>query len=405
MSGLDDTPLRGLCIFGLSYTDQLMIAGGDRLVRAVRDQIIGLLRDSFGRDRVSEAPASGWIVVSLGGDSRAALTHRVRQALDRIPGCRVQAGDAFFSTAAFAGIIWTDGPGGDPEALTRQAAAACAMAWSRGMDLVEYGASDQAALLAATNNAFLLSDVIPAMEEERLILHAQPIIDLNATRPSSFYEVLVKMQDANGRIHSPMTFLPLVERTHLICIMDEWIIRKAILGHAADLGLRPAINISLNISGRTLSGAGFWRTIDRIMTEAAVDPARIQFEVTESSAIHDFVQARANVTALRAMGCSVALDDFGAGLSGFSYLTDLEVDCIKLDGRLVANVVCPERRELRIIEAIVALCDRLGLIVVAEHVSSREIFEVLRDLGVTRMQGYFTGGPVLYRDVFTAPHA
>ncbi|MFN3273386.1 MAG: EAL domain-containing protein [Paracoccus sp. (in: a-proteobacteria)] len=405
MCGLDDTALRGLCIFGLSYTDQLMIAGGDRLVRAVRDQVIGLLCDRFGCDRVSEAPASGWIVVTLVGDSRAALADLVRQALDRIPGCRVQAGGAYFSTAAFAGIIWSDDGGGDPAALTRQAAAACAMAGARGTDLVEYDASDSAAVLAATNSAFLLSDAMSAMEDSRLILHAQPIIDLNATRPTSFYEVLVKMQDANGRIHAPLTFLPLVERTHMICIMDEWIIRKAILGHAADLGLRPDINISLNVSGRTLSGAGFWRKIDRIMTEAAVDPARIQFEVTESSAIHDFAQARANVTALRAMGCLVALDDFGAGLSGFSYLTDLEVDCVKLDGRLVANVVCPDRRELRIIEAIVGLCDRLGLMVVGEHVSSREILEALRDLGVTRMQGYFTGGPVLYTDVFAAPRA
>lgn len=128
------------------------------------------------------------------------------------------------------------------------------------------------------------------------------------------------------------------------------------------------------------------------MTEAGIDPARLQFEITETSAIHDLAHAKDKVRALRRMGCSVTLDDFGAGLSGFSYLTDLDVNCVKIDGGLVANMVHPKRRELKIVSALVSLCTGLGLEAVGEHVSSAEIYDILTGLGASKMQGFSIGG-------------
>lgn len=396
-----DNP-RGICVLGLNYTDQLTLAGGDRLVGALRGAVLTMLRASFGADRVHEAPASGSFVVMLRGAPREVLAAQVRAALDRVPGCRLRTGDVHFSTTAHAGIIWTGALVTCLAELTRIAAAACAAAHARGVDLVEHDMRDTARLQADIQSARLLSDVVSAMDESRLILFAQEIVDTDPSSRTRDYEVLVKMQDRAGRIHAPSAFLPLVERTSMICTMDAWIIRKAILGHAEALVRRPDIHISLNLSGRTLSGRAFWRAVDAIVTEAGIDPARLQFEITETSAIHDLAHAKDNVRALRRMGCSVALDDFGAGLSGFSYLTDLDVNCVKIDGGLVANVIHPKRRELKIVSALVWLCTGLGLDVVGEHVSSAEIYDILTGLGVSKMQGFFVGAAVPYGDIFAS---
>lgn len=399
MTHEDKDGLRGICVLGLNYTDQLTIAGGDRLVRALRASVLAMLRATFGADRVYEAPSSGSFVITLQGAPRPALAALVRTALDKVPGCRMRTGSVHFSTTAHSGVIWSGDSLGVGE-LTRIAAAACAAAYARGVDLVEYDSPDTPQLQADIQSARLLSDAVSAMDESRLILYAQQIVDTDPDSTGRHYEVLVKMQDRKGQEHSPAAFLPLVERTSMICTMDDWIIRHAILGHAAVLALHDDIHISLNMSGRTLSDAGFGQGIVQIVAQAGIDPARIQFEITETSAIHDLPSAKINVRTLRDLGCSVALDDFGAGLSGFSYLTDLDVNCVKIDGGLVANVVYPKRRELKIVEALVTLCADLGLDVVGEHVSSAQIYDILTELGVRKMQGYFIGEAVPYASIF-----
>lgn len=399
MTDLGKGDLRGICVVGLNYTDQLLIAGGDGPVQALRRAVRALLEDSFGAPQVAQMTPCGAIIVRLQDAPRDGLLGRVRAALARVPDCRQRAGPIDYATTAHAGIVWTEG-GSDTEELTRIASAACAAANIRGLDLVEYDSVDHPHLQADILSARLLADALSAMGDRRLVLYAQQIVDIDETSPALQYEVLVKMRDREGREHAPSAFLPLAERTGMICLMDGWIIREAILGHAEALARMEHIHISLNMSGRTLSSPGFWRKIETILTQAGISPARIQFEITETSAIYDLPCAKENVKAFRRMGCSVALDDFGAGLSGFSYLTDLDVNCVKIDGGLVANVVYPQRRELKIVEALVSLCSDLGLDVVGEHVSSAQIFDILRDLGVTKMQGYSMGESVPYETIF-----
>lgn len=404
MIDMGNSNLRGICVLGLNYTDQLMIAGGDRSVQALREAVRHLLIDCFGADAVRQISPCAPFIIRLEGLRRDQLVGHVRTALARVPDCRLQVGQVHVATTAHAGIVWTDG-GTDAEELSRIAAAACAVANARGLDLVEYESVDHPGLQSDLQSARLLTGAISAMQDRRLILYAQQIVDIHETSSIRQYEVLVKMRDRNGQDHPPSAFLPLVERTGMIRLMDGWIVREAILGHAEALARMEHLHISLNISGRTLSSPGFWRDIEEILTLAGIAPARIQFEITETSAIHDLACAKENVQAFRRIGCSVALDDFGAGLSGFSYLTDLDVNCVKIDGGLVANVVYPQRRELKIVEALVSLCSNLGLDVVGEHVSSPQIFDILRDLGVTRMQGFSIGESVPYGTIFDRPPA
>ncbi|TJZ91636.1 EAL domain-containing protein [Paracoccus gahaiensis] len=399
MTDMGKGSLRGICVVGLNYTDQLLIAGGDGPVQALRVAVRALLEDGFGAAQVRQTMPCGAIILRLQDAPRDVLLDRVRATLAQVPECRKRVGSIDYATTAHAGIVWTEG-GTDTEELTRIASAACAAANIRGLDLVEYDSVDHPHLQADILSARLLADALSAMRDRRLVLYAQQIVDIDETSPVLQYEVLVKMRDRAGREHSPSAFLPLAERTGMICLMDGWIIREAILGHAEALVRMEHIHISLNMSGRTLSSPGFWREIETILTQTGIAPARIQFEITETSAIYDLPRAKENVQAFRRMGCSVALDDFGAGLSGFSYLTDLDVNCVKIDGGLVANVVYPQRRELKIVEALVSLCSDLGLDVVGEHVSSPQIFDILRDLGVTKMQGYSIGESVPYETIF-----
>jgi len=138
------------------------------------------------------------------------------------------------------------------------------------------------------------------------------------------------------------------------------------------------------------------------LRESRIDPRRVQLEITETAVIRDLDQACSNIREARQLGCRIALDDFGAGLSSFSYLKAFEPDCIKIDGALIPNVVDPENVETQIVRSIISLAHRLGIEVVAEHVSSSAILAALHALGIDKVQGFELGRPRPLPQLFEA---
>lgn len=174
------------------------------------------------------------------------------------------------------------------------------------------------------------------MDENRILLYAQEIVALRHTEPARReYEVLAQIVDCRGNAHSPGELIRKAESSCLIELLDRWVILAAIVGNAELLHRAPHVTLSLNVSGRTLGHNGLWQFVSEAIASAGLPPSRFQFEITETSAIHDMAAAQANVRAARAAGCGVALDDFGAGLSGLAYLTSFELDAIKIDGGLI----------------------------------------------------------------------
>ncbi len=248
-----------------------------------------------------------------------------------------------------------------------------------------------------------LTDLPEAVDQGRIRLSAQEIVSL-APHPAGYreYEVLMQLEDADGQLHPPGSFIGRAEKSALIELLDRGVISTALIGHADALQAAPHVRLSLNISGRSLSNPDLWPFVDQVLAASGIDPARIQLEITETAAILDLPAAQENVRRIRAAGCRVALDDFGAGLSGFAYLNSFDLDGIKIDGALIPGLADPDSAETAIVSMLIRLARRLDLEVVAEHVASEPTLDALRAMGVGKVQGFLMGWPKNLRQVLEA---
>ena len=224
-----------------------------------------------------------------------------------------------------------------------------------------------------------------AIDEDRLILHAQPIIDLR-TGEVTQQELLVRLQDDDGTILPPSEFLPLAERFGLITELDRAVTRRAIDLAAA------GTPVEVNLSGASVGDERLLATIQEGLAETGADPALIVFEVTETAVMENVAAGRAFAEALRALGCGFALDDFGTGFGTFTYLKHIPIDYLKIDIEFVRDV-CASETDARLVKWIVTMARDFGKLTIAEGVEDAETLVRLRELGVDHAQGYHIGRP------------
>jgi EAL domain-containing protein (putative c-di-GMP-specific phosphodiesterase class I) len=197
------------------------------------------------------------------------------------------------------------------------------------------------------------------------------------------------MIDESGALIPPATFLYVAERFDQIHAIDRWVIE-----HAIALLPRMAADqaIEINLSGRSLGDPLLAAHISDVIAAAGADPHRLIFEITETAAIENIHRAREFADELTALGCSFALDDFGAGFGSFYYLKYLPFDYLKIDGEFVKN--CTESRtDQLVLQACVQLARGLGKETIAEFVENAEILRLVRALGVDHAQGYEIARP------------
>jgi diguanylate cyclase (GGDEF)-like protein/PAS domain S-box-containing protein len=229
-----------------------------------------------------------------------------------------------------------------------------------------------------------------ALLDDRLVLHAQPILDLR-TGVVAQYELLVRMLDDDGGLIPPGAFLQVAERFDLVQEIDRWVTRSAIelLAHHA----REDVRLTVNLSGRTLTDDRLLADLEHEIERTGADAGRLTFEVTETAAVANIQLAREFALRLREIGCRFALDDFGAGFGSFYYLKHLPFDYLKIDGEFVANCLA-NRTDQLVIRAVVDIAQGLGKETVAEFVGDDELVQFLRSQGVDYAQGFHIGRPL-----------
>jgi diguanylate cyclase (GGDEF)-like protein/PAS domain S-box-containing protein len=239
-----------------------------------------------------------------------------------------------------------------------------------------------------------------ALAEERLVLHAQPIVDLR-TRKTVRHEILLRMVGDDGELILPQTFLPAAERFGTVTAIDRWVMAEAIraMGRVAVAGGRLAL--SVNVSARSAGDAELLAVIGSELAAAGVAPADLVVELTETAAVADIPRARAFAEAVRALGCGFALDDFGAGFGSFSYLKHLPFDVLKIDGEFVANAEDNETDRL-VIAAVTGIAHGLGRTTVAEFIEDGPVIDLLLAHGVDYGQGHHLGRPVPLAELLAA---
>ncbi len=230
-----------------------------------------------------------------------------------------------------------------------------------------------------------------ALENNRLVLHFQPVADLR-TRSIVHYEVLLRMRGRDDELITPPAFIETAERFGLIREIDRWVLRNAIKEQARRRDLGEEVTLAVNISGRHFGSSEIMLLVKESMERYKADPRNIIFEVTETAAVENLSQAREFIDSLRSLGCRFALDDFGIGFSSFHYLRNLPVDFVKIDGSFVRNLHYDAEDRI-FVKAMVDLASGLGITCIAEFVENMEIVNILKDLGVGLGQGYHIARP------------
>lgn len=233
-----------------------------------------------------------------------------------------------------------------------------------------------------------LGRVRDAIDEDRLVLYAQPIYPLQGGCASE--ELLVRLITPSGEVVPPGMFLPVAERFGLIADVDRWVVRQAI--QRASAGHR----VEVNISAWTMANVDLVPLVEQQLLESGADPGDVVFEITETALMQDLDAGRRFAHGLRALGCGLALDDFGTGFASFTYLKTMPFSYLKIDVEFVRDLAdSPANRH--VVEAIVSLARGFGQETIAEGVEDERALDILRACGVDFAQGYHLGVPAPLR--------
>ena len=229
------------------------------------------------------------------------------------------------------------------------------------------------------------------LERDAFLLDAQPIIELATGLPVQ-YELLLRMRDDDGGIIRPNAFMHVAERYGLMRAIDEWVVRRAIaLGRARIEHGRP-VTLAVNLSGESVTDPAFLPLVVAELIDHPEVGEHLVFEITERTAVDDLEQAKRLIARLGEFGCRFALDDFGAGASSLSYLKNLPVDYVKLDGAFTRGLP-HDAADREIVGAVVQVARGLGRQIVAECVEDQEILDAIRSFGIELAQGLHVGRP------------
>ncbi|MGA2319147.1 MAG: EAL domain-containing protein [Solirubrobacteraceae bacterium] len=231
-----------------------------------------------------------------------------------------------------------------------------------------------------------------ALAADQFVLHYQPIVSLRDGRVGH-YEALVRLADEpDGRLVAPGSFLPAAERYGLVREIDRMVLSKvaALLGSERG-GDGPSI--AVNLSALSVTDGAMLVHIERSLALNRVDPSRLVLEVTETAAISDMERAKAFCAGAEALGCAVALDDFGAGFGSFQYLKHLPFSYLKIDGDFVRGLPRSPTDQL-VVKALVGVVRGMGRQTIAEFVGDEPTLSLLRSYGVDYAQGFELGRPV-----------
>ncbi len=234
--------------------------------------------------------------------------------------------------------------------------------------------------------------IAEAVAHDLLILHAQPILDLNNGGISN-YELLLRMPSPDGGVYEAAKFINHAERFGMMRPIDRWVVRNGIkLAAQFGVGKHRDVVFEINISGHGFSDDQLPKIIASELAASRVDPKKIVFEVTETAAISNLERANRFISDVKAMGCGFALDDFGVGFSSLHQLKNLDVDYLKIDGAFIRNLPT-DTVDQHLVKAIVEVSRALGKATIAEFVSDGQTLNLLRKFGVDFAQGYHIGEP------------
>jgi len=367
--------------------DELGHAAGDQLLTGVAARLRSVLRDSD-------------VLARQGGDEFLVVLSDLHEepvaAAERVSGKLLGAlrepfvvGTAELRTGASIGVSLFPDDAADTETLLRHADAAMYRAKGAGGGRVAFHETSDAIVARRVS---VSSQLRQAMSSSELELHYQPVWRLGSERMIDGVEALMRWRHPDRGLLRPRSFMNLADQSSVSDDVIDWVLNE-VCGHAArwrDLGLDP--QISVNVSHPQLLAPGFTDRFVAYLDRYGLAPGGFTIELTESAWTVDAAETLAVVRELRAAGTTLAIDDFGAGYTSLSRLRDLPFGVLKIDRRVLADVLDDPTADA-VLRAIVDLARACEAEIIAEGVESSEQLGLLAEIGITLVQGFLFGQP------------
>ncbi|MGI9236325.1 MAG: EAL domain-containing protein [Woeseiaceae bacterium] len=371
---------------------------GDQLLRSVSE----ILKDSVRNDDV---------VGRLGGDEFAiilwecptAVAKRIAESIRQsIENFRFHWDVETYRIGVSIGCLPIDPDVGDISELQQLADAACYAAKEAGRNCVHMVSGEKDSARVHRGQVRWVQRLREAMDNNRFAIYAQPILPIDqGSDERESLEILLRLRDPETRkLIPPGAFLPAADRYGMSVELDKWVITSLFnmlfVHHAFEAVHR---KYWINLSGSSVGDRRFAEFLKNAVAKSPLPPGTINFEITETSVIRNISEANELISSLRKMGCQFALDDFGSGLFSFSYIKDLPIDIVKIDGSFIRNLLKDETDRI-FVKSIIDIAHTLNIKAVAEFVENEETLEIVRKLGADYFQGFMTGRPFIFAPRF-----
>jgi len=297
-----------------------------------------------------------------------------------------------FTIGASMGIVAIDTQSKNVSDVLRNADIACYVAKDRGRNRYHLSRVDDSELAMRHGEMEWVSRLQTALQENLFEIYKQRIVSISGDDGGRYScEFLIRLRGEGDELILPGAFLPAAERYNLMPAIDRWVIKTVfaflVKKFGDQVGEDNGHQFFINLSGASLSDKDFFEYIKQQLSIYNLYPGMICFEITETVAITNLQETVGFIKDIRAEGCKIALDDFGAGLSSFSYLKAIPADYLKIDGNFVRDIV-DDQMDRAIVESIHQIAKVAGLKTIAEFVEDKSILEVINDIGVDYAQGY-----------------
>lgn len=365
--------------------DNLGHASGDRLLELVTLRIRTILREED-------------VLARLGGDeflillpnSNAEKSSFVAERLIEVFGEPFRLRDQKIVVSTSIGICIFPDNGDDCGALLQNADAAMYEAKRQGRGRFVFYREELGEHIR--QRLQLQHDFIRALKRQEFFLHYQPLVDLKSGKIVGA-EALVRWRDPEKGLRNPAEFIPFAEEYGIILQLGEWVLKTACREAKSWADQGKDIYIAVNLSTRQFQDPDLFNKINNALSEAGLQPTRLELEITESASMQDPEASILVMEKLKSVGIKIAIDDFGTGYSSLAYLKRIPADIIKID-RSFVDGIHNDQDDLAIVRAILALGGSLDKRCLAEGIETAENFEILNNLGCHFGQGYWMSKPI-----------
>jgi diguanylate cyclase (GGDEF)-like protein len=366
---------------------------------AAGDQLLINISDIF-RAHVRSSD----ILARIGGDEFGIIMHNCSVKVAKVSAEKIRSalkkyhftwGGRNFEVGVSIGIISIDAdlfP--NKQSLLQAVDSYCYVAKRHGGNNIQLFSSLANKNIETETKKHSISEISDAIKSGSMTLHYQrvtPTIVNTSLHP--YYELLVRLIDAEDNIVAPNQFLPIADRYGIMDLVDEWVLTKTLEILSSDNNIfEQGSTVAINVSGKSLSSREFRTSVLDKITQANIPKNTLCIEITETAALSDIHDVVRFMLTLKEKGVIFALDDFGTGLASFDYLKRLPVDIIKIDGSFTKDI-STNAIDYSIINSVINISKVMDLRTIAEYVENEEQFEILKDIGIDYAQGFFISIP------------